>query len=750
MTIQFDLHKLGWNAFQDLAATILREVMGQTLQVFAPGHDGGRDAVFHGDWKPNNNTVLVGNFTIQCKHTSKANNSLTVDKLKTEFPKIKRLVAQGLVDNYILVTNHILSGVAFEEIQKKITSLGIKNVVIFGSTWVEGVIAENPKLRRLVPRIYGLGDLTQIVTHQAFQQAISVIESIAPDLACFVPTEAYRKCAKALTEHGFVLLLGEPASGKTMIANLMALSAADEWDMQTLILSAPEDLTKLWNPQEPKQFLWVDDAFGATQYDSNRVKEWNQRLPSLKAAIKQGARVIFTSRDYIFKYAKEELKISGFELFDDSRVIIEVEKLSESERQQILYNHVKLGNQPKDFRTQVKSYLNDAAKTPRFLPEIARRFGNKKFTQKFSATKEGVLDFFANPTSVIEDLIGSLSPNEKAAIALLFINGGSLSIPLKEDKATLSTIAMMESTPGKVKTALKSLADSLLKLVHQEKGQCWQFRHPTIQDAFASYVAVNPELIDIYLSGVKTDRLMREVTCGNMHVQGAKIIIPHDRFDGIIERLKKIPPSQYPWSNPVREFLANRCSVDFLLQYFSEVENVAALPEGIRFYLGPSDTNIKILKRLRDDNKLDEEIRLEVIAKVRAQAFEYHSTKFITSSALQGLITEVEKESLLNELSDNLFSNLEDIVDELKDGWENDSDPDDVFSDITSSLEYFTTSSDSEIASKAEYRLYEVRSVIEELNEKYNPQSSYDPLITGKAPSVVSNAGRSIFDDIDR
>ena len=195
----------------------------------------------------------------------------------------------------------------------------------------------------LFRRLYGLGDLTQIVTHQAYSQAREILDSLTPDLACFVPTEGYRKCARALREQGFVLLLGEPACGKTMIANLMALSAADEWQLQTLLLSCPEDLNRLWNPDDPGQFFWVDDAFGSTQYDPVRVREWNQRLPLLKSAIGAGARAIFTSRDYIFNAALNDLKRSSFELFEDNRVIVEVEKLTELERQQILYNHLKCG-----------------------------------------------------------------------------------------------------------------------------------------------------------------------------------------------------------------------------------------------------------------------------------------------------------------------------------------------------------------------------------------------------------------------
>ena len=35
-------------------------------------------------------------------------------------------------------------------------------------------------------------------------------------------------------EHGFVMLLGEPASGKSMIAATLALGAIDLWECSTL------------------------------------------------------------------------------------------------------------------------------------------------------------------------------------------------------------------------------------------------------------------------------------------------------------------------------------------------------------------------------------------------------------------------------------------------------------------------------------------------------------------------------------
>ena len=43
------------------------------------------------------------------------------------------------------------------------------------------------------------------------------------DLAKVVITDAYRQAVKAIDKHGFVLIIGEPASGKSTIASLLAM-----------------------------------------------------------------------------------------------------------------------------------------------------------------------------------------------------------------------------------------------------------------------------------------------------------------------------------------------------------------------------------------------------------------------------------------------------------------------------------------------------------------------------------------------
>ena len=743
----FDLHKLGWKAFEDLTACIFREIMGQTFQSFSVGPDGGRDGAFCGEWKTQDGEVLSGTFTIQCKHSSKSERSLSDSLIRNELSKIRRLSANGLVDNYIFVTNLELSAGLEETARNAFIKAGAGTASVFGPEWINAQISENPRLRRHVPRLFGLGDLTQIVTHQAFRQARELLDSLAPALDCFVPTEAYQKCARALREHGFVLLLGEPASGKTMIANLMALSAADEWELQTFILSGPEDLNRRWNPDDPGQFFWVDDAFGSTQYDPSRVREWNQRLPLLKTAIGRGARAIFTSRDYIFNAALNELKSSSFELFKDSRVIIEVEKLTESERQQILYNHLKCGKQSRKFRSSVKPWLAEAAATPKFLPEIARRFADPKFTNGVLPRAASVKRFFDEPVEWLEDVLLNLAPAEKAAIAIIFIEGGRIPIPVPEEDRILKTILTMRSTIGDVKAALNSLNGSLVRRSREDGRECWRFSHPTVRDAFASLVGSDPELVDIYLAGVPTERLLNEVSCGEMSIEGVKIIVSAERFHTVLKKLKMIKRNLQGGRDSVGWFLSQRCSGEFLKRYFTEIEEVASLPSRIQL-LNPFDNALGILCRLNEKGFLPEPVRLLATEEMRKIATRYHSCGFL-DDPISSLLTVGERANLIAEMSDILFSNQVEIVEDIRSNWDGESDPDDWFSDLNSTLDYFTQSGTEEERSQAEEFLEDIHWAISEMSSEQRDPPEFSPLEAEEMESASASPETSIFDDVD-
>src|SRR5206468_3847566 len=139
----YDLHNLGWNSFQQLCLTITRESLGQTVESFLDSGDGGRDGAFTGTWKSKGQEDLSGPFVIQCKFTSKRNYVLKASDVSDEVEKAEKLVAQGLCESYLLMTNAGLSGTGVGKIKARFKAAGVKYVATFGSTWINQQIREN-------------------------------------------------------------------------------------------------------------------------------------------------------------------------------------------------------------------------------------------------------------------------------------------------------------------------------------------------------------------------------------------------------------------------------------------------------------------------------------------------------------------------------------------------------------------------------------------------------------------------------
>ena len=72
-----------------------------------------------------------------------------------------------------------------------------------------------------------------------------------------------------------------------------------------------------------------------------------------------------------------------------------------------------------------------------------------------------------------------------------------------------------------MREALSALDGSLVVYLHTEAGPRWTFKHPTIADALGAVIAQNLSSLDIYLSGTRLERLLEEVTCGNVGLEGS-------------------------------------------------------------------------------------------------------------------------------------------------------------------------------------------------------------------------------------
>jgi len=163
-----------------------------------------------------------------------------------------------------------------------------------------------------------------------------------------------------------------------------------------------------------------------------------------------------------------------------AKVVVRVEDLQIQEKHQILYNHVKLGDQPSTFRKNIKPFLEEVAQQPGFMPEIARRLGTRAFTKRLAMTEEAVLGFVNRPREFLREVINGLDSPSFSALGLIFLNGGSLPVPFEISHEALGFLKRQGVAEFSVSESFLKLNNSLTRLEATSAGKIWKFGLPPV------------------------------------------------------------------------------------------------------------------------------------------------------------------------------------------------------------------------------------------------------------------------------
>lgn len=755
----FALHTLGWRAFQDLAAVVLRDVMGQSFETFADSHDAGRDGAFYGKWRPSAATgsfgdlVPRGPFVLQCKHTARSDTTLTPSMIADELGKVRRLVADGLCRSYILFTNARVTGSSESRIRGALVAAGVEHPIVLTGSWICQTIASQRNLRMFVPRVYGLGDLSQILDERSYEQAEALLRYLRAELSTFVVTGAYRRAAEALQRHGFVLLLGEPGAGKSVIAATLAMTALDAWDSATIRAHTAEELLAHWNPHEPDQFFWVDDAFGAVRHDWALTQGWTMRLPTVMTAVKNGAKIVLTSRDYVYRDARRYLKEYAYPLLREGQVVVDVTDLTRDERERILYNHVRLGDQPPSFRRMLKPYLDAAADAQPFRPEAARRLGQKIFTDGLELSRRAIVEFVEKPNKYLAEVFDELDSDQRAALALVYV-AGQLRLPVGGDHHQALLLTRLGSTPAAAGIALEALDGTFVRYGSapgSDEAAGWSFHHPTLREGFAAFIATHPHLLDVFVAGLSEEAVLTQIDCGAEPARGTLVSIPSQLHSAVAQRLATMEQPTGDWSRrwAWHQFFVQRCSTAFLRVY-TELDR-DFIPRLLRFgsYLSVVPEP-RVLARLHEGGLLADADRRTAVATASDLAVETPDADWLDAPEWMVLATESERGAILERVRTQLVPALSDELSNWRSNYHSDREPDDYYRPLEEALARYASalSGDPTILSELQAAIDEVHSLRHDADRSY--EAAAVPRWT--TPSPLGDGGRgdrSIFDDVD-
>ena len=753
------LHTIGWRAFQDLCSQVCEVMLQRPVEIFREAQDGGQDAVF---LIPAVNDAAAPIGTVQCKHSSILGKALRPSDLSAEIAHVEELVRLGQADTYIFMTNMSVDAPVAVEIRGKLRELGVRKPHVLGKQYLVRSIRSSARLRAMVPQVYGLGDLTAIIDERLTEQSRALLSHWVPKLKNYVPTRAHRDAVNSIGEHGIVLLLGNPSSGKSAIGAIISTIASENPDNTVLALTSPRDFEAGWNPNDPGRFFWIDDAFGSNLLRDDYVQDWTSAFQKLRAAIGHGNRFLLTSRRHIYEAARRRLGQRNLPEFADGRAVVDVGVLSFEEKAQILYNHVNYGRQSQRWKSSVKPHLGAVAAVGEFLPGIAERLGDPNFTKSLAPREASLVRFMREPREHLIDTVNALDEVLQAALMLVYVHQGSFNMDAS-DRAAVDAVAELTGLGApRILDCFAELKGSFLKTSGTGSSTIWSFAHPTIADALTEILREKSFMMPALLRGATIDTILGGFTCEGTAVIQDALSVPASLNDTLVARLAKTPDElARNWS--LFSFLVWRAND----QVFEKL--VRLDPELLerKTWIATTiyhDPKIAAHARAHRAGLLGEELRERAATALEHAAISSFDLSFFDNDQMLELIPAERLFRLGITLRARRLPDIEDHIVEIADDADLDEDPEGHFEMAASAmdrLEQMEIDPDgAELIEAGRKKIEEAMKKLAERKEERDSETEDDSdwthivTTTEKAPAstiaVPDPRARSIFDDVDQ
>jgi hypothetical protein len=513
------------------------------------------------------------------------------------------------------------------------------------------------------------GPKPSIFNADHIEQSRIQIEELRESATTFVSTNAYQKALLAVDRLRFVLLLGPPGTGKSSVAANICLSGLAEGKYtESLILETPSLFQSHWDPYEPKRLYWFDDVFGATSLDMAQIFGWQRALPKLHTAIKHGASVIFTSRDYIYREAVRHLKTENFPLLEESQVIVNVTDLAEAERGQILYNHIKFGNLSQQCKSQIKPFLSTLVSDPSFSPEAARRLGDMVFFDRIRVDNDGLRDFIRHMGNYFEKLVGTLDHAHQAALVLVALHNNRLASPIQEGALPQAFKAAYGVGVPEIKLAIEEMRGSLITLTTIRGRAEWSLHHPSMLEALQSLLSGSPEKIELFLLASSAEALFRDTS--TLDNRDHRVFVPQPAWPILVNRLQRslFDSDWQDWRTPYATvgYLFRDGSAEFLGYLWNHHPDILERAVTPAFHNLNSGFWFGLARRMRELDLWSNEIEFKAVKYIEESVTRTGDMHFLDNDDVADLLGMSRRDELVKTVLEDRGKVLRNVVD----GWD--------------------------------------------------------------------------------
>lgn len=493
----FDLGRLTDHDFELVCKDILEVLLGERLEVFAPGADGGIDLRYLSQGE--------GEQTIaQCKHWAGAGRAKLLKHYRqTEAAKV-RAATPG---RYVIATSVRMTPPAKATLHELMGPYLQTTGDILGADELVAELRNHPEIVKRHLRLWLTSSavLDALLSKRVHVRASFFEQEIADTLKTYVPTPAFGEASTILDTYHVLVIAGIPGVGKTTLAHVLAAAHRVKGYELYEVAHDIDDALRVWD-DDLRQMFYYDDFLGQTSLrDTVATSEDARRVQLIRRiSLSPNKRLVLTTREYILAQARRESeKLTRSQDLELARFILDITRYKLAAKAEILYNHLHFSRLP-------RGHIAAFADPDIYQPIIRHRNFNPRLV---AMTFENLLQEEAEP----EDSVARLMTNLESPDALwahMFDNQMSstevgLVITVYTFRAPLEVDALIEvwaNTTGlslgeatrTVKRSLAVLEGTLLRITaprSSASGPTVELHNPSIRDFLRTRLSNDPLLV---------------------------------------------------------------------------------------------------------------------------------------------------------------------------------------------------------------------------------------------------------------
>lgn len=333
--------------FEDLVRDLLQKELGITLESFKRGRDSGIDLRYS---KP---YALKSDIIIQAKHWYNSGVLKLINYLeKTEFEKVKALNPR----RYILATSLSLTPNNKLKLIDIFKPFIISTSDIVDSELLNNLLKKYPDVEKNHFKLWlSSTSIFQSIINNSIKGRSEFFEQKIKDrISKFVPTKTYSDAIKIINDKKFLIVIGEPGIGKTIMSQFIIYEhLANNFEL-VVINENIQEAEELFLPDK-QQIFYFDDFLGSNYLEILRTQNSDSSLINFidRITSSKGKRLILTSRTTILNKGRQlSFKLQDKRI-DLSKYEISIKDYDNLERAKILYNHLCFSSLPNEYRYKI-------------------------------------------------------------------------------------------------------------------------------------------------------------------------------------------------------------------------------------------------------------------------------------------------------------------------------------------------------------------------------------------------------------